>query len=136
MTFASVHDSYWTHACDVTEMSTVIRDTFIALHSSNVLRRLSEEVSVSDVAQTPVALTFGDQFHERYQGYKVPITFLTGSTAPTSLHLPPEVTELLKSKKEAAAARANGEKTAQDKLNEKYVDLVDLLPPLPKSTLR
>lgn len=44
ITFASVHDSYWTHACSVTEMSGIIRDTFIALHSSDVLRKLDEEV--------------------------------------------------------------------------------------------
>ena len=46
MTFASVHDSYWTHPCDIDQMSAVIRDTFIALHSSNVLKCLLDEVSV------------------------------------------------------------------------------------------
>ena len=44
ITFASVHDSYWTHACTVSEMSGIIRDTFIALHSSNVMEKLYEEV--------------------------------------------------------------------------------------------
>ena len=44
LTFASVHDSYWTHASCVNEMSGVIRDTFIALHSSDVLGKLEEEV--------------------------------------------------------------------------------------------
>ena len=47
ITFASVHDSYWTHACCVTEMSGVIRDTFIALHSSDVLGKLNDEVRAS-----------------------------------------------------------------------------------------
>ena len=42
--FASVHDSYWTHAQSVDEMSTLIRDTFIALHSSNILVKLDQEV--------------------------------------------------------------------------------------------
>ena len=45
ITFASVHDSYWTHACSVDEMSEIIRETFIALHSSDVLGKLAEEVS-------------------------------------------------------------------------------------------
>lgn len=44
LTFASVHDSYWTHAATVDEMSGIIRDTFIALHSSDVLKKLHEEV--------------------------------------------------------------------------------------------
>ena len=44
ITFASVHDSYWTHACSVDEMSEIIRETFIALHSSDVLSKLDEEV--------------------------------------------------------------------------------------------
>lgn len=48
VTFASVHDSYWTHPSTVDEMSEVIRETFIALHSSDVLRKLDEEVSVVD----------------------------------------------------------------------------------------
>lgn len=42
--FAAVHDSYWTHACSIDEMSTIIRDTFIALHSSDVLAKLRDEV--------------------------------------------------------------------------------------------
>lgn len=44
LTFASVHDSYWTHAGDIDKMSAIIRDTFIALHSSDVLNKLHEEV--------------------------------------------------------------------------------------------
>ncbi|KAH9919050.1 DNA/RNA polymerase [Fomitopsis serialis] len=58
LTFASVHDSYWTHAGTIDQMSTVIRDTFIALHSSNVLERLYNE------------------FLERYKGYVVPFSAL------------------------------------------------------------
>jgi DNA-directed RNA polymerase len=44
LTFASVHDSYWTHACSIDHMSEIIRDTFIALHSSDVLEKLQTEV--------------------------------------------------------------------------------------------
>jgi DNA-directed RNA polymerase len=46
LTFASVHDSYWTHASTIDSMSAIIRDTFIALHQSNVLERLDQEVSI------------------------------------------------------------------------------------------
>ncbi|KAI9461958.1 DNA/RNA polymerase [Lactarius psammicola] len=61
LTFASVHDSYWTHASSIDQMSTVIRDTFIALHSSDVLGRLLSE------------------FRERYRGYRVPVSSLRTS---------------------------------------------------------
>lgn len=46
ITFASVHDSYWTHAATVDDMNGIIRETFIALHESNVLERLRNEVSI------------------------------------------------------------------------------------------
>ncbi|KZT39784.1 DNA/RNA polymerase [Sistotremastrum suecicum HHB10207 ss-3] len=55
ITFASVHDSYWTHASSIDQMSTIIRDTFIALHSSDILGRLRDEI------------------RERYADYWVPI---------------------------------------------------------------
>ncbi|KAH9056429.1 DNA/RNA polymerase [Lactarius vividus] len=59
--FASVHDSYWTHPSSIDQMSSIIRDTFIALHSSDVLGRLLNE------------------FRERYKGYKVPVASLKTS---------------------------------------------------------
>ncbi|KAJ7657863.1 hypothetical protein DFH06DRAFT_1197343 [Mycena polygramma] len=58
LTFASVHDSYWTHACSIDHMSEIIRDTFIALHSSDVLEKLHSE------------------FLKRYEGFKVPLMHL------------------------------------------------------------
>ncbi|KAF5352936.1 hypothetical protein D9758_007875 [Tetrapyrgos nigripes] len=58
LTFAAVHDSYWTHACDIDNMSTIIRNTFIGLHSSDVLTRLHNE------------------FMDRYKDYKIPLVHL------------------------------------------------------------
>ena len=63
LVFASVHDSYWTHACDIDTMSDIIRDTFVRLHSQDILVRLR------------------DEFLQRYKGYKVPASSLTGSTS-------------------------------------------------------
>ncbi|KAJ3283380.1 DNA-directed RNA polymerase [Borealophlyctis nickersoniae] len=54
--FAAVHDSFWTHACDVDQMATEIRDSFIHLHSQNLMGRLR------------------DDFLERYGSHKVPVT--------------------------------------------------------------
>ena len=56
LTFASVHDSYWTHACSIDKMSEIIRDTFIALHSSDVLKKLHEEVRTSFFIHSPLTL--------------------------------------------------------------------------------
>jgi DNA-directed RNA polymerase len=44
ITFASVHDSYWTHASSVEGMSELIRDTFIHLHSADLIGELRAEV--------------------------------------------------------------------------------------------
>lgn len=44
ITFASVHDSYWTHASSVDEMSTLLRDAFIELHSQDILGNLRNDV--------------------------------------------------------------------------------------------
>ena len=43
LTFASVHDSFWTHAADVDVMNTVTRDAFIRMHSENIIVRLAAE---------------------------------------------------------------------------------------------
>ncbi|KAK0563986.1 DNA-directed RNA polymerase [Tilletia horrida] len=58
LTFASVHDSYWTHACDIDTMSDIIRDTFVRLHSQDILARLREE------------------FLERYKDHYLPVVRL------------------------------------------------------------
>ncbi|KAM0716156.1 hypothetical protein Q7P37_008670 [Cladosporium fusiforme] len=43
LTFASIHDSFWTHACDIEKMSVVLRDAFVAMHSEDIIGRLREE---------------------------------------------------------------------------------------------
>ena len=42
MTFASVHDCYWTHACNVEKMNQICREQFVKLHSLPLLEELSE----------------------------------------------------------------------------------------------
>jgi len=166
LTFASVHDSYWTHASTIDHMSEIIRDTFIALHSSDVLSKLQLE------------------FKERYAGYKIPLASLGGASslmmrlrdAGTVITTSPEqakslaaacsdikhiakVSETEKSSVEekeidldglVGTSDLEGEADTQDPeadpLNEakletgdidvrllgKFVDLCDLLPPLPQ----
>ncbi|KDQ52445.1 hypothetical protein JAAARDRAFT_138907 [Jaapia argillacea MUCL 33604] len=158
--FASVHDSYWTHACSVDEMSGIIRDTFIALHSSDVLRRLHAE------------------FIERYKGYKIPLVSLKAGNlfkhvrASPSVPLSPETLEALageeatldlsvsdrdvvvedgddvdalmemEAEEEEEEEKPKGKKRGRKpKFDEsmsdamiagKFVDLADVLPPLPE----
>lgn len=41
--FAAVHDSFWTHACDISNMNVVLRDAFVRMHSEDVIGRLLAE---------------------------------------------------------------------------------------------
>ncbi|KAF8979424.1 DNA-directed RNA polymerase [Entomortierella lignicola] len=58
LTFASVHDSYWTHACDVEVMNEVLRNQFILLHTNNIMKNLESE------------------FMERYKDYVFPVSLV------------------------------------------------------------
>ncbi|KZO97648.1 DNA/RNA polymerase [Calocera viscosa TUFC12733] len=60
LTFASVHDSYWTHAASIDEMSETIRDTFVRLHSADILGNLLLEIE------------------QRYKDYKIPVSSVKG----------------------------------------------------------
>eukprot|EP01114_Cavostelium_apophysatum_P008261 TRINITY_DN2062_c0_g1_i1.p1 TRINITY_DN2062_c0_g1~~TRINITY_DN2062_c0_g1_i1.p1 ORF type:complete len:1073 (-),score=287.97 TRINITY_DN2062_c0_g1_i1:71-3289(-) len=42
LTYASVHDSYWTHAATVDEMNVILREKFVELHKEPILERLKE----------------------------------------------------------------------------------------------
>ncbi|XP_049530940.1 DNA-directed RNA polymerase, mitochondrial [Anopheles darlingi] len=42
LTFISVHDCYWTHACTVPIMNKICREQFVALHSEPILEDLSK----------------------------------------------------------------------------------------------
>ncbi|KAI1168294.1 DNA-directed RNA polymerase [Nemania serpens] len=43
LSFAAVHDSFWTHAADVDVMNRVLRDAFVRIHSDDVIGRLGSE---------------------------------------------------------------------------------------------
>ncbi|KAJ8774660.1 hypothetical protein K2173_017106 [Erythroxylum novogranatense] len=40
LSFAGVHDSYWTHACDVDQMNAILREKFVELYEAPVLENL------------------------------------------------------------------------------------------------
>ncbi|XP_022969563.1 DNA-directed RNA polymerase 3B, chloroplastic isoform X1 [Cucurbita maxima] len=41
--FAGVHDSFWTHACDVDQMNLILREKFVELYNMPVLETLLED---------------------------------------------------------------------------------------------
>ncbi|POS82636.1 hypothetical protein EPUL_006073, partial [Erysiphe pulchra] len=43
LSFAAVHDSFWTHACDIDTMNSVLREKFIEIHSDDIIGRLAAE---------------------------------------------------------------------------------------------
>lgn len=42
MSFAAVHDSFWTHTCSIDLMNKITREQFIKLHSEPLLENLSQ----------------------------------------------------------------------------------------------
>ncbi|WFC99983.1 DNA-directed RNA polymerase [Malassezia yamatoensis] len=116
LVFASVHDSYWTHACDIETMSDIIRDTFVRLHSQDILVRLRNE------------------FLERYKGYKIPTSSLTKASmvrAERELREAEANADAVAS--DADSPTANDPKQRRRRANEpKFVDLADVLPAIPE----
>ncbi|KAK9676163.1 hypothetical protein RND81_11G058800 [Saponaria officinalis] len=47
LNFAGVHDSYWTHACDVDEMNRILREKFVELYELPILENLLESFQTS-----------------------------------------------------------------------------------------
>ena len=44
ITFASVHDSYWTHACDIDRLRVILKEQFVKLHSQPILGNLRDDL--------------------------------------------------------------------------------------------
>ncbi|OBA23389.1 DNA/RNA polymerase [Metschnikowia bicuspidata var. bicuspidata NRRL YB-4993] len=59
LSFASVHDSYWTHAANVDRMNVKIRESFVKLHEESLIVRLR------------------DEFEKRYKGF-LQVVFIPG----------------------------------------------------------
>lgn len=47
LNFAGVHDSYWTHACDVDQMNRILREKFVELYETPILESLLESFQKS-----------------------------------------------------------------------------------------
>ncbi|VDD94145.1 unnamed protein product [Enterobius vermicularis] len=67
LTFAAVHDCYWTHACTVDSMNKICRDQFIKLHSLPLVEECGKVFSSFNV-HCRLIFTF---FISKYLGAKV-----------------------------------------------------------------
>lgn len=47
LNFAGVHDSYWTHACDVDKLNRILREKFVELYETPILEKLLESFQIS-----------------------------------------------------------------------------------------
>ena len=56
MTFASVHDCFWTHASDVDALNRMLREEFVNMYSDK-----------------PILEALVDEFKKRYKGHMVPV---------------------------------------------------------------
>ncbi|KAJ3054824.1 DNA-directed RNA polymerase, partial [Rhizoclosmatium hyalinum] len=105
--FAAVHDSYWTHACDIDTLSVILRDTFVKLHSKDIMINLRKELQ------------------ERNGNHKFPVTLQISD--PEHLKLWAE--HLRKTGRTASAGRIEKAKGPVKRKVNTWVDLV--IPPLP-----
>ena len=112
MTFASIHDSFWTHACDVNKMSEVLREAFIRMHSEDIVGRLREEFDArykghmymaTVVASSPV----GQRIEQLRKDMKQKAKDAQVESVPSELAMEAERMRLLQS--EDPDERAKGE---------------------------
>jgi DNA-directed RNA polymerase len=100
LSFAAVHDSYWTHACDVDTMNEVLREQFIKLHQQPLMENLRNE------------------FIERYKDHMVPASVLKEKEETN-----PEETELLDSESATLMRPLNLADEAEELLDDTVNDL-------------
>jgi hypothetical protein len=73
LTFAAVHDCYWTHACSVDTMNEFCRDQFIALYNQPIIEDLSQVffyiliIHAQGVGDYPYSLHIFPNFLSNYQ---------------------------------------------------------------------
>lgn len=61
LAFSAVHDSFWTHACDIDEMNDALRGCFVDLYSKPLLKTLKEswELRYPEIEFPPIP-DYGD----------------------------------------------------------------------------
>lgn len=73
VTFASVHDCFWTHAATVPQMNRILREEFVAMHSEPILERLRDEfVKLYRDYKVPVVLKRSDEKKKVWRNVYIP----------------------------------------------------------------
>ncbi|KAI8534259.1 hypothetical protein RHMOL_Rhmol10G0076100 [Rhododendron molle] len=71
LNFAGVHDSYWTHACDVEEMNRILREKFVELYETPILENVCDTVALYRFTMS-VLLCYVDR-HRKERGHSLNI---------------------------------------------------------------
>lgn len=69
LTFASVHDSYWTHAADVDILGRILREKFVELHSNPILENLRQEL-IQLFKDYKIPVYYPDEDDGKLKGWK------------------------------------------------------------------
>ncbi|GJJ10389.1 hypothetical protein Clacol_004615 [Clathrus columnatus] len=155
ITFAAVHDSYWTHASTIDDMSRSIRSTFVDLHSSDVLQRLETEFRVRYASHKfPVKALFQGSLLQnlREAGCDIVLPKNVEEDALNQLAAEKKISKRSSEEDESEADVEDEDKEDSDTAEsespyilppprsapapvtgrERFVNLVDLIPPLPQ----
>jgi DNA-directed RNA polymerase len=64
--YASVHDSFWTHACTIDDMNSILREAFVQLHRRPVLQQLRDDFirQHPDIKFPPLPVESGVEFSQ------------------------------------------------------------------------
>lgn len=115
LTFAAVHDSFWTHAGDIDTMNRVIRDAFIRMHSENIIARLRAEFvarhkDYMNLASVRYTTSIGKKIRAWRKSNNRKINVSTLNSAERTSELLLEVRRLRLLASEDPAQREEGEK--------------------------
>lgn len=74
--FAAVHDSYWTHAADISTLNKNLRECFVKLHSESLIQKLKDEFQVRygnhlEVVKIPKNCEVGKQIRKLHDSYSL-----------------------------------------------------------------
>lgn len=72
LTFAAVHDSFWTHACDVDKLGVNLREAFVNLYKQNIMKSLKDEFEYWNQGhKIPVSVSLSSEQMKQWKSYLV-----------------------------------------------------------------
>ncbi|CAO2654602.1 Nn.00g113350.m01.CDS01 [Neocucurbitaria sp. VM-36] len=81
--FAAVHDSFWTHACDIPNLNVILRDAFVRMHSEDIIGRLAAEFTARYAgAMYRASILSGSEVGQQINKWRVQQRKLSNSKSP------------------------------------------------------